>query len=399
MRLAIVIPKLTGGGAERVASLMSLHLSRKHNVTLVVIDAEGATYPHGGTLVDLGLRDISVRGFLRRLKNTLLATVKLRKIKKTTGIEVFVSLLELANIPNILSGGGHNIVSVRNARLMVKQNDLQRRAANLLVRMLYNKAEKVVAVSEGVRSSLHEDFGLASSKTLSIPNPLDLDSIRKQAAEGIEDEYREIFTHPVLITAGRLNRQKGQWHLIRAFARVRESVPDAELVILGNGELREYLEGLARDLGINENVHFLDFKINPFKYLSRSAAFVFPSLWEGFPNALAEAMACGLPVLASDCVSGPREILAPETGVDSIARETEQAPHGMLLPVCDGEMKDASTPLTQEESVWGDAMASILTDIPLRQRIAKAARARAEDFAIERVMSKWERLIEECHGA
>ncbi len=399
MRLAIVIPKLTGGGAERVASLMSIHLSEKHDVTLVVMDAGDATYSYGGRLIDLGLRDIAVRGFFRRLKNTLVSTMKIRRLKRSTGIPVFVSLLELSNIPNILSGGRHNIVSVRNARLMERNNDIQQRIANLLVRLLYHKAEKIVAVSEGVRGSLHEDFGLAPSKTISIYNPLNLDFIGERAAEEIEDEHRSIFNHPVLITSGRLIRQKGQWHLLRAFAHITKKVPDAQLVILGDGELREYLEGLTLGLGIKGNVHFLGFRENPFKYLARSTAFVFPSLWEGFPNALAEAMACGLPVLASDCLSGPREILAPGTGVRPAAQNVEYAPHGILLPLCDGDMKKADVPLVREEMLWADTAVSVLTDNGLRQRYAEAACRRARDFGIKGIMARWEQVIEECHGA
>lgn len=117
-----------------------------------------------------------------------------------------------------------------------------------------------------------------------------------------------------------------------------------KLAILGRGELEDYLKQLACEMDLEKDVYFLGFQKNPFKFISKSKIYVFPSLYEGFPNALCEAMACGVTVISSDCKSGPREILAPETNIDGETKIIEYAKYGMLLPVCDDNCYGAKEP-------------------------------------------------------
>ena len=122
-------------------------------------------------------------------------------------------------------------------------------------------------------------------------------------------EFQELFSFPVVINVARLEEQKGQEYLIRSFVRIKKEIPLTKLVILGEGHLEHKLRDLAKGLGLEQDVVFLGWQKNPFKFLAYSKVFVLSSLWEGFPNTLLEAMALGLPVISTDCPSGPNEII------------------------------------------------------------------------------------------
>jgi glycosyltransferase involved in cell wall biosynthesis len=144
--------------------------------------------------------------------------------------------------------------------------------------------------------------------------------------------------------AGRFTKDKGQWYLIRAFKKILNTIPDVRLVLLGEGKLQGYAKKLTSDLGITDKVHFLGFQQNPFKFISQATVFAFPSLWEGFPVALVEALICKAAVVAADCKSGPRELLAPDTDFAQTSRGIEKSQYGVLIPPFDGEFKDADSP-------------------------------------------------------
>ena len=259
---------------------------------------------------------------------------------------------------------------------------------------LYGKTDGIIAVSEEIKRDLINSYGLNEDKIIVIYNSYPIEEIRELCAEELDNEYVDIFRSPVIITAGRLNKQKGHWHLIRSFSKVKKQVPDAKLVFLGEGELYEYLVKLSKELGIQEDVHFLGFQINPFKFIARSSIFIMSSLYEGFPNALAEAQACGVPVISSDCLSGPREILAPnEFRMRKIDYGINIKRYGILTPVCDGKRYAADDELTEEELIMADHMITLLRDEELAVHFRKQSLKRIEDFHIKNIIKRWESII------
>jgi glycosyltransferase involved in cell wall biosynthesis len=315
-----------------------------------------------------------------------------------------VSFLERANFVNIISK-----LFKKNKAIISVHMDQQtghtglRKLNKLLVKFLYQKADLVVAVSHGVRQSLI-NLGIEKDKVKVIYNPYPIDEIRELAKEPL-GSYEEIFKHPVLITAGRLTKPKGQWYLLRVFKALKEKHKDLKLVILGEGELKDYLVKLSQELGLKTyvwdrdklsesfNVYFLGFQKNPFKFIARSKLFVFPSLWEGFPNALVEAMACGVPVVSSDCRSGPREILAPDTDFNYQTQKPEFAEYGVLMPVFKVKYKTANEPLEEREIMWVETIDKLLEDENLRKSYSEKAKQRAEDFRIEKIVQEWKEIL------
>jgi glycosyltransferase involved in cell wall biosynthesis len=154
-----------------------------------------------------------------------------------------------------------------------------------------------------------------------LPNPVVTPELVECAAQPLDDPWFTAGAAPVVLGAGRLDQQKDFPTLIRAFAAVR-SKRAARLVILGEGPERARLESLVEELGIGEHVRLPGFVSNPFSYMARAAVFVLSSAWEGMPGVLIQAMACGAPVVATDCESGPREVLA-------------SGKYGRLVPVGD----------------------------------------------------------------
>jgi len=176
------------------------------------------------------------------------------------------------------------------------------------LRVLYPMADAVVAVSEGVAADMTQIARLPPRKIHVIPNPVVTPKMFHLAQEPIEHPWFVDHSAPIIMGMGRLTRQKDFPTLIRAFAVVR-SQSSCRLMILGEGQDRSKLKRLTEVLGIQDDVDFPGFVANPYRFLSRAKLFVLSSVWEGSPNALSEAMALGVPVVATDCPSGPREIL------------------------------------------------------------------------------------------
>jgi len=192
-----------------------------------------------------------------------------------------------------------------------------------MMRRLYPKADKIVAVSQGVADDLISLLNLPTEKVTVIYNPVVAPELFERAQKPINHPWLEQNRLPVILAVGRLTKAKDYPTLFRAFSLVRQVRP-AKLLILGEGEERANLERLATELGIQNDVSMPGFVDNPFAFMSKSSVFVLSSAWEGLPTVLIEALACGCPVVATDCRSGPREIL-------------DNGRYGRLVPVGDYE--------------------------------------------------------------
>jgi glycosyltransferase involved in cell wall biosynthesis len=185
---------------------------------------------------------------------------------------------------------------------------LRKAAWYLPMRLLYPMADVVIAVSEGVARDLVEITGLPRERIQVIRNPAVSGAMFRLAREPLDHPWYQDASTPIVTGIGRLTRQKDFSTLIRAFARVRSQL-SCRLMILGEGRDRATLGELAQSLGVAEDIALPGFVVNPYPFLGRASLFVLSSLWEGSPTVLTEAMALGVPVVATDCPSGPREIL------------------------------------------------------------------------------------------
>jgi glycosyltransferase involved in cell wall biosynthesis len=240
-----------------------------------------------------------------------------------------LSALTRANVAAVLAG----LLSGGSTRIVVSErNQLSKAAANAdrrfvkrggLARRFYPLADRCVAVSEGVAEDLSVLVGLPRAKIVAVKNPVVTPELMSRAAESVDHRWFATGGPPVILAAGRLTAQKDFPTLLRAVDLVRRSRP-VRLLILGSGPERTSLIGLADELDLGDRVEFHGFVENPYAFMARASLFVLSSAWEGSPNVLVEAMACGCPVVSTDCPSGPAEIL-------------DDGRYGKLVPVGDCE--------------------------------------------------------------
>jgi len=206
------------------------------------------------------------------------------------------------------------------------------------IRHYFSRNDGMIANSYGVASDHAGLMGWPIEAIDVVPNPVVTPDVPARAAEPVNHPWLQPGQPPVVLGMGRLEEQKDFHSLLVAFARIRQR-HDARLVIVGEGPLREELESTARALGIADSFDLPGFVDNPYAWLARSRMFVLSSRWEGLPNALIEAMAVGTPVVATDCPSGPAEILE----------------HGRLGPLVPCQDPDALA--AAMEQVWADPVA------------------------------------------
>jgi N-acetylgalactosamine-N,N'-diacetylbacillosaminyl-diphospho-undecaprenol 4-alpha-N-acetylgalactosaminyltransferase len=266
--------------------------------------------------------------------------------------------------------GNPCIISERVNKSTQLTNKLRGRLTKLLVRLFYPRADRIIAVSPGVAQDLRTSFSIPEEKIVVVTNPIDLESIEAQSHEVCAVDLHE----PYIMGMGRLSRNKNFSLLIDAFAL---SGIGGKLVILGDGPKREELTHKIADLGLGDRVLMPGFAENPFAYLRRANIFVLPSNSEGFPNGLVEAMALGIPVISTNCGSGPSEILAncDRSEVDGI----RFAEYGVLVPPDSPEL-------------MASALRS-MADPDLRRRYGEKGAARAVDFGIEEAKNHYWAVI------
>jgi glycosyltransferase involved in cell wall biosynthesis len=400
MNIGILTLSLKRGGAERVASLVSRYLAERHKVYTILFDTTaGLDYPAGGEVIDLKLAEPKGRNPLARLVNTTFAIPRLRRLKCQLNLDVMLSFQDPANISNVLAQTPEckTVLGVHEDKSYNQVRDFQRCGTEFLIRKLYRRADLLIAASSGAGQTMAEKFGVPAEKIRVIYNPVDPEEIRKRSEEPISGpcEFLNSPQGPIVMAVGRLTRAKGHWHLIRAFKRVREAVPNAKLVILGDGELSDYLIDLTKKLGLSDCIFFPGFKPNPFQYLRQADIFVLSSLWEGFGNVILESLAAGAPVISTDVRSGPREILAPEDSYYRTIAEPQYAKYGVLVPRLDGAFHLAEEPLTAAESMLAETIVKLLTESQLARTYREAGIVRARDFSTDRLLAIYEQTLKD----
>lgn len=372
-RIVILINSLSGGGAERVVSVLLNELCRENECYLILLEND-VDYKLDERVKIISLNEnANLSGLMKLIRLPLLA-FRLSKIIKKYEFAQIVSFLYRANYINILSSifvRHKTIISERIApSAMHASGSTGAKINKFLIKILYGKADLVISVSQAIRLDLIKNFH-TSTKQVVVYNPYDLEKIYLQSNKNIGININQ----KSIITAGTLCDRKNQQLILRAFANINDK--EYTLYLLGKGKNESKLRKLSVELGIENKVFFLGFDSNPYKYLSKCSIFIFGSNAEGFPNALVEAMACGCAVISTDCLSGPREILSPDSDINfSLKDDIELGEFGILTPV--GSQEN----LTK-------ALNLLINDGNLRALYAQKAKRRANDFNVKKIIGEY----------
>jgi len=357
VKIAFLINSMAGGGAERVMSILLKNLSRKDRKIFLILLENEVYY------------DIPEDVEIIKLNSKYFGFLKLKRIIKEKEINLVFSFLNRSNYTNVLAKkAGHKIyLSERINPSQMHKKGLKGLINRSLTKKLYPEADLILANSLGGRNSLINDFSINPHKIKVIYNPINFEEIQSLSQKPLESEYENIFKYPTIINVGRLGKEKGQESLIQAFNEVKKEIPEAKLIILGEGKLARKFKKLIRRLGLEADVFLLGWQKNPFKFIKNSRVFVLSSLWEGLPNTLIEAMACRVPVISTDCPSGPDEII-------------DDNENGILVPLND--VKNLAFEIKK-----------VLKNPTLADRLSINAKKRAQDFSIDNIKNQYEELI------
>ncbi|MBD2847556.1 glycosyltransferase [Paenibacillus sp. IB182496] len=363
VKCVFFIFSLKGGGAERTVVNIINNLDKtKFEITLILGSNNNNEYMH---LIsdDIKIKKLNATK-LRNCFFKLMKTIHLEKpdIMFSTLVDNNIMLLTTKLLGRIKAPA---IVREANNRTESKQVSIVNR---LLTYMLYNLcASKVVALSNGVKDDLINNFCILENKINVIYNPVEVLKIKELSKE-VLTEFDITGDFKVIIAIGRLVEQKDYYTLLKSFSQVLES-ERAILLILGKGPMEKQLIDLTVSLGVNNHVVFLGFKRNPYKYLKRADIFILSSKWEGFGHVIVEAMAVGVPVISTNCKSGPSEIIGNNE-------------FGLLVPV-------------QSPDILAEKIIFLLKSKKKREDFVVKGLRRAEHFEAKKIVLEYENLFAE----
>jgi N-acetylgalactosamine-N,N'-diacetylbacillosaminyl-diphospho-undecaprenol 4-alpha-N-acetylgalactosaminyltransferase len=333
-KVTLFINSLTSGGAERVLSIIATELVEQNiKVNIICIENDNAyklpkevnfTYLSNLTKHDSSLKKLLYLPYL---------AFKLKKYIKNNQIALLQSHIYRANFTNILAklfGAKHQVQVVEVTSINnLKDGSFAKKINFALIKLLYKHADLVIFKAQKMKVEFLKNIPEIQKYTV-INNPYDINKISSLSQKVVDDfEFQQ--NKQYIISVGRLSSEKRFITLIKVLKELDKSI---ELLLIGEGEELENLKEYASSNKLEKRVHFLGRKENPFKYIRHANLFILASEGEGFPNVIVEAMICLTPVISTDCISGPREILAPNTDIDfQLKSHIELAHNGILYPV------------------------------------------------------------------
>jgi glycosyltransferase involved in cell wall biosynthesis len=366
-KVCFVLPSLNGGGAERAAvHVLNALDDARWERSMYLFRREGPYLDQVDRRITLSSGHASSRfGRWRELRRFLRAT----RPDLVVSFLSYVSVLAAVRSARV----GARVVFNQQTPMTAFLSDAdygwrrpwRRRIFSAVSRLGYGLADRVITTSKGVADDLIAQFGIEAARIQIIHNPVDLEQIARAIAEPLDPAFEREWHPPVIVAAGRLADAKNYPLLVDALAVLRERMA-ARLFILGSGELEPALRQRIADLGLQQAVVLCGFQANPWKYVARADVFALTSRYEGFGNVLVEAMACGVPVVATSS-PGTREIVS--VGIDGLLVEKHEA-------------AEVAAALTR-----------VLSDEPFRRRLSAGARASAERFSLPAIAAAYDRAL------
>ena len=338
-KIAFLINSLTNGGAERVLSTVVSSLKKEgYQVELICLEKDDFYSVDDSVKVTYLTQNNGKENFIKKFIMLLVLGYRLKKYIQKNNIEIVQSHLFRANYVNVFAkifGSNHQVQLVSAVSALAKYggSGISSKINLFLINSLYKYADLLIFKANAMRDEYLKFFNL-ETKSIIINNPIDIEKINLLKNDDKEVVFKFDKEKKYIVSMGRFHKDKRQIDLIEAFRIIEKKYNNLEILFLGDGEQRANLEELVREYKLSNKIHFLGSVKNPFYYLNNSYMYISTSTSEGFPNALLEAMCCGLPVISTDCKTGPREILDPkyDTQKGYLKKDLEVVKYGILIP-------------------------------------------------------------------
>lgn len=394
-KIGLLVSTMNSGGAERVVSHLTRVLGETYEVHLILFEDTYMEYECAGILHNLDV-PAKAGGVLSKLDLLRKRIQRLKKLIRREKLSCVISFMDSPNFVNLMAKvrGCKQFISIRNYSQMENSGSRLGKLTDLGMKWLYRRADKVITVSRLLERDFATTYGVPAERITTIYNPYDFEDMRQKGQLPLPEENKGFFENGfVFANVGRMVYQKGLWHLVKAFSLVRAKHPEAKLVLIGEDWTEGKLPKLLEELQLTQSVLLTGRVRNPYQYLQRSHCYVLSSLFEGFPNALVEAMACGLPVIAADCPSGPREILYQEPDLTQKAAAVTEADFGLLIPLAEALEDWSPETITDGQRHMAQAMEQLLTDDEKRTALAQKALQRSHTFDYAGTLEAFSRVI------
>ncbi|CAA6821662.1 MAG: Unknown protein [uncultured Sulfurovum sp.] len=380
-KVTLFINSLTSGGAERVLSVLANELVEQGiEVNLLCIEKDNAyvlpkevhiTYLSKLTKDDSGLKKLLYLPYL---------ALKLKKYVEEHQTDLIQSHIYRANFTNILAklfGSKHKVQVVEVTSINnLKDGSFSKKINFRLIQVLYTKADLIVFKAERMKEEFLKTIPNIKNFTV-INNPYDIKKIQTLSNEPIND-FTFDKEKQYIVTVGRLSSEKRHITLIKALEKLDKNI---ELILIGEGNEEGKLKKYTYSNRLGQRIHFLGKKENPFKYIQHADLFVLASEGEGFPNVIVEAMICSTPVISTDCISGPREILAPDTEVNfQLKSGIELAENGILYPVD-----------SQDDLI--SAISTLLNNQEIQQKYIDNGLIKTKEYTLNKIIQKYKEIL------
>lgn len=381
-KLMLISPMLHQGGFERVCVTTARLMEPYFDVTIVIFDSANIAYDVDGLkIIDLklGVR----KGKISKILNIIRRSAKLKKLKQKLKPDIAYSFGPTANMVNAFSKSKRTKTKVWLG--IRSYMDMQE---SVKLTLFTRIADLIVCCSKEIEKEININFEF--NKTTVLYNPYDVDAIRREAEEkepklpwGEPDDQKTRMRY--LISMGRDDDVKGFWHVLKVFGLVHEKVPEARLIILGEGTFEDYKK-MTVELKITDAVYFAGVQREPYKYLKKGDIYLLTSSNEGFPNALMEGMALGMAAISVNCKTGPAEILCGEDSTSLDRRMEKEADviygeYGIILPVMGKKRNLNVEEIEPLERRMAEVVTKLLQDETSLRKYQEAAGVRAQMFS------------------
>lgn len=383
----LMVPLLHQGGFEKICVMTARLLQDNYHVKIAIFSKKNMFYDVEGLQL-FNLEIGSKRGKINKVINVIKRRKAIRKIKKQENIHITYSFGPTANLVNALAKVNDKVwIGIRGFGAL---DDVR------AMKLTCKRADKVICCAKEMADEVIRLY--SPKEVVCLYNPCDTEKIRSMALlnQDVEKVHMDFFEDHkrIIASMSREDDVKGFWHLLKAFALIKEKMTDVGLVIIGEGEFTEYKK-LAEDLHVADSVLFTGVQKNPFCYLTKASVYVMTSITEGFPNSLIEAMALGVPAMSVNCKTGPAEIFFKDYKRASNSHAVYIGEYGVLLPILNPKKNLDASVFEEEEQIMAVEILNLLQNLPLLNTLKKEGKLRSEYYSMSKYVSQLDMWIME----